>query len=248
MLCQVCGRNRKDVCAVEECGKETILQEEGDAWFERNKDVIAMTSVNESYVSTGCKLFEDILQKTQLFLKGARVLEIGSSYGYNLMFLNKKFPWEYVGIEPSRKAVDYGNYLSKQNGCNVSLFRGTADELPFEDTSFDIVMLGFCMYNFDRKYIYKVIGELDRVLKVNGLVAVWDFDTKIPFRRENIHSKYLPTYKFDVSHLFCGNPQYTLIEKRSFSHAGESFCDDMQERCALHVFYKEKIEEGYILL
>lgn len=102
------------------------------------------------------------------------------------------------------------------------------------------------MYNIDRKYLYKVIGEIDRVLKTGGLVVVWDFDTKIPFRRENIHSRYLPTYKFDVSNLFCGNPQYTLIEKRSFSHDGDSFCVDMQERLALNVFYKEKIEEGYV--
>lgn len=51
----------------------------------------------------------------------------------------------------------------------------------------------------------------------------WDFDTRIPYKRENIHSQYLPTYKFDVANLFCGNPQYTLIEKRSFSHLGRSF-------------------------
>lgn len=234
---------------MDECAKEVILQSEGDAWFERNKGVIGMENANESYVSTGCKLFEDILQKTELFFKeGAKVLEIGSSFGYNLMFLNKKYPWEYVGIEPSKKAVDYGNSLSKQNGCNVTLHRGTADELPFENTTFDIVMMGFCMYNLDRKYLYRAIAEIDRVIKVNGLIAIWDFDTKLPYKRENIHEKDVPTYKLDVSNLFCGNPQYTLIEKRSFSHAGESFCEDMQERCALHVFYKEKIEEGYILI
>lgn len=234
---------------MKECGKELVLESEGDAWFERNKDVIENGGNTEWNVAEGCRLFSDILQNMNIFQERVEtVLEIGCSFGYNLMYLNKKYPWKYTGIDPSVKAVEYGNQLSEKNKLNVSLVRGTADELPFEDESFDIVLLGFCMYNLDRKYIYKTISEIDRVVRTNGLVAVWDFDTRIPYKRENIHSKYLPTYKFDVVNLFCGNPQYTLIEKRSFSHLGRAFRSDIQERCALEVFYKEKIEEGYIVL
>lgn len=232
---------------MKECGKELVLESEGDAWFERNKSYIENQENTEWNVAEGCRLFSDILYNMKYFRGGVEnVLEIGSSFGYNLMYLEQKYPWKYTGIEPSAKAVEYGNKLAEEKGLNISLVRGTADELPFEDDSFDIVMLGFCMYNLDRRYIYKAIGEIDRIVRKNGLVAVWDFDTRIPYKRENIHSQYLPTYKFDVTNLFCGNPQYTLIEKRSFSHMGAFFCSDMQERCALNVFYKERIEEGYI--
>ena len=231
---------------MKECGKETILRTEGDAWFERNKEVIEQNGIHEN-VTAGCKLFCDILQNYSKYMdRGIRVLEIGCSFGYNLIYMDKKYSGEYLGLEPSAKAVEYGNYLADLYHANVSLVRGTADELPFEDSSFDIVMLGFCVYNFDRRLVYKTISEVDRVLKVNGLAAIWDFDTKIPFWRENAHNEYLATYKFDISRLFYDNPQYSLIEKRSFSHFGETFCADMQERCALNVLYKEKIETGYI--
>lgn len=95
-------------------------------------------------MAEGCRLFSDILQNMKIFQgRMETVLEIGCSFGYNLMCLNKKYPWKYMGIDSSVKAVEYGNQLSEKNKLNVLLVRGIVDELPFEDESFDIVLLGF---------------------------------------------------------------------------------------------------------
>ena len=133
------------------------------------------------------------------------------------------------GIEPSKEAVSYGKkILADENNTRITLKQGTADTLPFSDEYFDIVLMGFC------------------VLKTGGLLVTWDFDTKIPYRRKNIHNDHVPTYKYDLAKLYCENPQYSLIEKRSFSHNGKGFHKDIQERCALNILYKEEVEKAYI--
>ena len=52
--------------------------------------------------------------------------------------------------------------------------------------------------------------------------------------------------QFTHADLFLGNPQYSLIEKRSFSHDGNAFHKDIQERCALNIMFKDEIENTYI--
>jgi len=163
------------------------------------------------------------------------------------MHLCKKYGFFGYGIEPSEKAVYYGECLLKEeDNKNIILKQGTADKLDFEDEYFDIVIMAFCMFWVDRKYMMRAISEADRVLKTGGYLVSWDFDTKIPYRRVNIHNVNVPTYKYDLANLFLGNPQYSLIEKRSFSSSGDVFHKDIQERCALNIMYKDEIENAYI--
>lgn len=48
------------------------------------------------------------------------------------------------------------------------LSQGTADELNFPSEYFDIVMMAFCMFWVDRKYVMRAVAEADRVLKTGG--------------------------------------------------------------------------------
>lgn len=132
-------------------------------------------------------------------------------------------------------------------GGGVHLEQGTADTLSFEDSVFDIVILGCCACCIDRRYLFRAISEVDRVVKDGGIVSIWDFDTSIPYMRPNIHHEDFWTYKYDIAKLFSCNPQYTLIEKRSFFDEQEEFTENMQERYAVNILYKEQIKDAYIL-
>lgn len=219
-----------------------LIGEMGDAWFKRNHER------KELDIPMGCKLFEKAMKH---WLKemgaGSKILEIGCSYGYNLIYLCRKYQMEGYGIDPSGDAIAYGNEKIQREGGKIKIgfMQGTADRLPFENHTFNIVVLGFCMYCIDRKYVFRVVSEIDRVLKDGGMVAIWDFETPVPYMRPNIHHEDLWTYKDDVAKLFSGNPQYTLIEKRSFSDEREGFVSDIQERCALNILYKEQIKDIY---
>ncbi len=225
-----------------ENAKEEVLKNEGNAYFQRNmRD-------GKIEIAKGCMLFDEFLQNYQGLQKNMRILEVGCCYGYNLTYLCEKYDLEGYGIEPSKEAVDYGNdVIKKDKNKRVILSQGTADELKFPSEYFDIVMMAFCMFWVDRKYVMRAVAEADRVLKTGGgVLAIWDFDTRIPYRRTNIHNENVPTYKYQLAELFLGNPQYDLIEKNSFSHMGRGLHQDIQERCALNVLYKDAVEDAYI--
>lgn len=216
--------------------KTVVLDTEGDEWFFRNKKRCC-----EKKVSDGISKFSKWLDINS-HIKKNNVLEIGASYGYNINYLYQKYGINGYGVEPSLKAVEYGHDVFPQ----INLTRGTADELNFEDESFDIVILGFFLYSLDRKYLLKVIAEADRVLKTNGLLVFNDFDTKNSFKRKNIHSDYVPTFKHSISKIIESDPQYFLVYRDVYGGTQGSFPVEIQERCALNVFYKDSIENSYI--
>lgn len=115
--------------------------------------------------------------------------------------------------------------------------QGISDSLSFEDESMDIVLFGFCLFWVDRKYLFKSISEADRVLKSGGIVILEDFDTAIPYKRENSHNNDAYTYKMDYSKLFTANPQYYLLNKYNYSHSGDNFNIDIQERISTSILY-----------
>lgn len=51
----------------------------------------------------------------------------------------------------------------------------------------------------------------------------------------------------NYSKLFLANPQYFLVEKRSFSHSNLIFNLDIQERVSAQILYKDFEDNVYIL-
>ena len=150
------------------------------------------------------------------------------------------------GIEPSRKAVEYGKGIIQSQGiANVELLCGTSDDLPFEENSIDMVILGFFMCYLDRDYVLKTAAEVDRVLKRGGFLVVQDFDVPTPYKRTYKHNSNIFTYKYDCAKLFLGDPTYTLIEKTTHSHSSIAFDPVIQERISSSILYKEHLEDIY---
>ncbi len=141
------------------------------------------------------------------------------------------------------EAVNFGNAKYKEK---VNLQQGTSDNLPYGDEMFDVVILGFCMFWVDRRYLMRTVSEADRVLKQNGYLIIIDFDTETPYKRDNTHNPDAWTYKMQYSALFLANPQYYLVEKKSFTHSQLFFCEDIQERISFNVLYKDNVDKVYI--
>jgi ubiquinone/menaquinone biosynthesis C-methylase UbiE len=223
--------------------KSIFLESEGDAYYFRNKSFIS------NYISQGTKILDNFLIENNIVNSNKKVLEVGCCTGYNLKYLCEKYinKIEGVGVEPSLKAVEAGNneIRESKSHLNVNLVQGTSDRLDFEDDSFDIVLIGFCLFWVDRKFLFKTIAEIDRVLKTGGYIVLEDFDTNIPYIRENIHNPLAYTYKQNYSNLFLANPQYYLVKKESYSHEGIEFHKSIQERISTCILYKEDIENVY---
>lgn len=218
--------------------KEILLESEGDAFFRRNYKGKVLKEVEPSL---GTVLFSRFLDQNNIW-EGGKILEIGCSFGFNLNFICKKFKMDGYGIDPASEAIAVG----KKEFENLKLQVGTADLLDFEADFFDIVLFGFCFYQIDRKNIFDVLSQANKVLKRGGLLVLYDFDTKVPYSRKNKHNDNVPTYKMDLSRLLLDNPEYYLVEKHNYTINEIAFSPDIQERCALQIFYKEKLEDSYV--
>ena len=171
-------------------------------------------------------------------------LEIGCNYGYNLDYLSKELGIKCYGIERSDKAVQFGRERWKM-GERISLECGVSSHLPYEDNSFDVVMIGFFLYITPREILSRSIFEADRVLKTGGFLVLTDFDTPVSYRRVNRHNSEMFVYKEDYGLRF-QSMGYSLAEKHSYSHGGDGFHLDVQERLSIQIFYKEPISNHYV--
>lgn len=213
--------------------KREFLATEGDQWFARNRAALAAPSPLRDLV-----VGRIAAQLDPRHL--ACVLEIGCGEGRNLAKLAEIHTIEGHGIEPSCEAVATGNAQFPA----LALRAGTADELPYENNSFDLVWFGFCLYLVDRALLMRAVAEADRVLRDGGVLAIVDFDPEAPCVRPYHHRSGLNSYKMDHTRLFLANPAYVLVEKHATSHTTGRWESDPQERVALTICRKD-LEHAY---
>ncbi len=189
--------------------KDAFITYESDAWFERNKKYLSNYKVEKDEVVA-------LIQ--QYHLKPTNVLEIGCSAGYRLNALKSLLKTAEVhGIEPSKKAIEYG----RQEFPQVNFTHGTADNLSaFADGSMDLVIVGFVLYVVDRQMIFKVISEIDRVLKNNGQLIIVDFFSETSLKTQYQHIKDFSAYSFKQNYdeIFTASKMYYLLDKSTLNH------------------------------
>jgi sarcosine/dimethylglycine N-methyltransferase len=102
------------------------------------------------------------------------VLDVGSGIGGPARFLAATYGCRMTGIDLSQPFVDAARYLAQRTGQNehVTFTTASALDLPFEDKSFDLVLLQHVAMNIaDRPRLYR---EIRRVLKPAGRFATYD--------------------------------------------------------------------------
>lgn len=94
-----------------------------------------------------------------------RVLDIGCGTGLaSGPLVDNDF--SVVGVDPSEKMLAH----AKRRYPDAQWVVGTAEKLPFDDASFDAAISAQIMHRVDRA---AAMAEIVRVLKPNGLVAIW---------------------------------------------------------------------------
>ena len=211
--------------------KDVFLSAEGDAWYRRNKSHLDLLDESNDAV---CKLIQ------QQELSPHSVLEIGCANGQRLNVINKAFGASCYGIDVSSEAILAGNSQFQ----NIVLTTGSADDLQFGDETFDLVIFGFCLYLCDRKDLFKIAAEADRVLKDQGMIIIKDFHPPFPYKNNYSHCENIFSYKMDYSRLFTWNPAYTLLASNITGHTSLADRKMVDERISLSLLYKN-LEGGY---
>ncbi|MHB1392781.1 MAG: class I SAM-dependent methyltransferase [Clostridia bacterium] len=190
--------------------KSIFLNGEADNYFKRNVEKTEVGNLPEIYIVY-----------SKYIKPGSRILEIGCGFGNNLYYFHENHKCECFGIDPSKEAIEFG----KEEYSSLNLSVGTADELDFEDSYFDFIFFGFCLYLVDRKLLPKVVYETDRVLKDSGILGITDFDAKFPYSNTYKHNTDIHSFKMDYGNLFLAFPHYIQLEKYSnyFNDANMNF-------------------------
>lgn len=210
--------------------KDIFLESEGNAWFKRNTNAVGLRKLPESD-----SLLAEIL-RLPLPKKGTKILEIGCGDGTRLSWLRENCGFDCHGVEPSVQAVEMAR------GKGIEAHQGTADHLPFEDKTFDVVMFGFCLYLCDREDLFRIAYEADRVLKNPGWLLIFDFYSSTPMKREYHHRSGLFSHKMDYRTLFTWNPWYINVSHRVRHHSEDTYTDDPQEWVATSVLRKNSAQ------
>jgi 2-polyprenyl-3-methyl-5-hydroxy-6-metoxy-1,4-benzoquinol methylase len=103
----------------------------------------------------------EFLARTGLLRKGGRILEIGCGIG-TVVFELAKQGYDIRGVDISQVAIEYG----RRKYGDIRLDVLAAEELAFEDASFDVV-LSFDLFEHIAR-IDRHVGEVRRVLKAGG--------------------------------------------------------------------------------
>lgn len=211
--------------------KDIFLQSEADAWYRRNQAAIAKKDF-ASNDSVSSAITEISSHHSQLD-GGMRILEVGCGEGRRLAWLSENLGAEVHGVEPSLMAVE--------QACarGVKAVRGTADALPYDDAYFDIVFFGFCLYLCDRKDLFRIAQEADRVLKPDAWIVINDFFAPTPVTRDYHHAPGVYSYKMDYRRLFDWHPAYTCFSHIVGPHGASGFTDDANEWVATSILRKK---------
>lgn len=209
--------------------RDIFMASEGDAWFRRNREALSSRKLPDS----DPLLLQILAMAPEARAAGTRVLEIGCGDGTRLGWLKSHLGFECSGVDPSAEAV------ASAGSRGVDAHQATADALPFDDASFDVVIFGFCLYLCDRDDLFSVAEEANRVLRNPGWLLIHDFYSPVPVRREYHHRPGIFSYKMDYRSLFAWSPAFTVYSHVVRHHATLEFTDDPNEWVATSVLRKK---------
>lgn len=101
----------------------------------------------------------------QVDLSGKEVLEVSCGHGGGASYLVRTFrPASYTGLDLNTAGIDYCR--KRHNLPGLDFVQGNADDLPFPDQSFDVVL------NVEAAHLYfrfsRFLAEVARVLRPGG--------------------------------------------------------------------------------
>ena len=123
----------------------------------------------------GDRARQDLISQANL-KPGQKILDIGCGTGTLVVLLKRQHASsQVVGFDPDPKALRRAETKAKRAAVTVQLNQGFADELPYEEGSFDRVFSSFMFHHLEEQNREKMLKEVSRVLKPGGSFHLLDF-------------------------------------------------------------------------
>lgn len=123
----------------------------------------------------GIEATDWIIEKADI-KPNSKVLEVACNMGTTLIYIAKKYGCDIIGVDLDENALEKAKENIKENGLQekVKVMKADAFSLPFNDSSFDVVIneAMLTMLLRDKKEI--ALKEYYRVLKPGGVLITQD--------------------------------------------------------------------------
>lgn len=204
--------------------RQLFLEGEGDAWFQRNRQVDRDQVAHWIDQDPLAELLENLPLPRG---PEVTVFEVGCGQGLRLARLSQVKGWSVAGLDPSEKAIAAVNAA----GCKGMV--GTAETLPMDECSVDLLIYGFCLYLCDRNDLFRIAAEAHRVLKPQAWLAILDFWSPHQSINPYHHCSGIQSYKDDLPAMFSWHPSYVITDHFLRHHSSRAYTDDPQEWVAV---------------
>lgn len=110
-------------------------------------------------------------QAIQYFPKNGRILELGAGQAQDACYFSS-LGYDVLATDIEESALGLAEKKAKENAVQIDIQKvDLRDELPFKDSSFDVVYAHLSLHYFEYQTTVRLIGEIERVLKPGGVLA-----------------------------------------------------------------------------
>jgi ubiquinone/menaquinone biosynthesis C-methylase UbiE len=155
-------------------------------------------------------------------------LDVGCSVGISTEYMLKSFPNlnKLTGIDLSPYFLSMAKYSAATKKLPIKYYHKLAENTNFKDNSFDFIACNFLFHEVPSQSAKLILKELNRILKVNGVLALVDLDQQYlkdtlivsPFRKwafEVTEPHIEEYYKTDLGVLMEDNDFINIEKKRN---------------------------------
>jgi tRNA (uracil-5-)-methyltransferase TRM9 len=121
----------------------------------------------------------------------SKVLDIGCGNGKNMKYGAQSKDLKMFGVEHSQALTDI---CLKQN---LNVVQGDALSIPFNDNSFDAIIMIAVIHHIDPNEHYKVLNEINRLLRPGGtcLISNWAVEQPENAKRQFVKGLNMVVWK-----------------------------------------------------
>lgn len=105
--------------------------------------------------------------------KPEHILDLAAGTGDLSLALSRLNPKRIVAADPSQNMLAIAEKKFKRKKRNIEIVLTSAENLPFNDNTFDLVTIAFGIRNFSKPV--SALNEIRRVLKKDGILAILEF-------------------------------------------------------------------------
>lgn len=192
--------------------REQINQTEKDYWNEGKLDRSKIKKLRRHAFFYSYKREKKILKKLLQDFNGKDVLEIGS-YTWAAWFTDDVKPKSLTCINISEVELENGKKQAKGRHFPIHHHLMDANDLTFEDESYDIVFGGAILHHLD---IEKSVTHIHRVLKPGGKIVFLEPLNMNPLYR--IYRKLNPQERTPDEHALVSKDFKLIRSKFTFDH------------------------------